>query len=83
MLTGWIAFISACQAKYKNLAIATGHAAIGLSLAPATGKLIADAFNGEKAPFDTGLFAVGRYQIKSESESVKSFYCLINSAYNS
>jgi D-amino-acid dehydrogenase len=48
--------------KYKNLAIATGHAMIGLSLAPATGKLIADAFNGEKAPFDTDLFAVGRYE---------------------
>jgi len=48
--------------KYKNLAIATGHAMIGLSLAPATGKLIADAFNGEKAPFDIGLFAPGRYQ---------------------
>jgi D-amino-acid dehydrogenase len=48
--------------KYKNLAIATGHAMIGLSLAPATGKLIADAFNGEKAVMDTGLFAPGRYQ---------------------
>ena len=48
--------------KYKNLAIATGHAMIGLSLAPATGKLIADAFNGEKALMDASLFAPGRYQ---------------------
>jgi D-amino-acid dehydrogenase len=48
--------------KYKNLAIATGHAMIGLSLAPATGKLIAEAFAGEKSSVDTGLFAPGRYQ---------------------
>lgn len=48
--------------KYKNLAIATGHAMIGLSLAPATGKLIADAFNEEKPSVDTGLFAPGRFQ---------------------
>jgi D-amino-acid dehydrogenase len=48
--------------KYKNLAIATGHAMIGLSLAPATGKLIADTFNEEKPQMDMGLFAPGRYQ---------------------
>jgi D-amino-acid dehydrogenase len=48
--------------KYKNLAIATGHAMIGLSLAPATGKLIADAFNGEKSSINTRLFAPGRFQ---------------------
>jgi len=48
--------------KYRNLAIATGHAMIGLALGPATGKLIAEAFNGEKASMDTSLFAPGRYQ---------------------
>jgi len=48
--------------KYKNLAIATGHAMIGLALGPATGKLIAEAFNGEKASMDIGLFSPGRYQ---------------------
>lgn len=47
--------------KYKNLAVATGHAMIGLALAPATGKLIADAFNGEKAVMDASVFAPGRY----------------------
>jgi D-amino-acid dehydrogenase len=47
--------------KYKNLAIATGHAMIGLALGPATGKLIAEAFNGEKASMDIGLFSPGRY----------------------
>jgi len=50
------------SAKYKNLAIATGHAMIGLSLAPATGKLIADAFNGEKPVINAGLFDANRYQ---------------------
>jgi D-amino-acid dehydrogenase len=47
--------------KYKNLAIATGHAMIGLGLAPATGKLIADAFNGEKPVINAGLFDANRY----------------------
>jgi D-amino-acid dehydrogenase len=50
------------SAKYKNLAIATGHAMIGLSLGPATGKLIADAFNGEKPVIDGAMFDPGRYQ---------------------
>jgi D-amino-acid dehydrogenase len=48
--------------RYENLAIATGHAMIGLGLAPATGKLIAEAFNDEKPGIDTGLFAPNRYQ---------------------
>jgi D-amino-acid dehydrogenase len=50
------------SAKYKNLAIATGHAMIGLSLGPATGKLIADAFNGQKPVIDGAMFDPGRYQ---------------------
>jgi D-amino-acid dehydrogenase len=48
--------------KFNNLAIATGHAMIGLALGPATGKLIADTFNGEKTSMDIGLFAPGRFQ---------------------
>ncbi len=48
--------------KYKNLAIATGHAMIGLALGPATGKLIADGFNEEKTGIDIELFSPGRYQ---------------------
>jgi D-amino-acid dehydrogenase len=48
--------------KYKNLAIATGHAMIGLALGPATGKLIAEGFNGEKTSMDLNLFSPGRYQ---------------------
>jgi D-amino-acid dehydrogenase len=48
--------------KYKNLAIATGHAMIGLALGPATGKLIAEGINGEKASMDIGIFAPGRFE---------------------
>lgn len=48
--------------KYKNLAIATGHAMIGLGLGPATGKLIADAFNGNNPVINTSMFDPGRYQ---------------------
>ena len=48
--------------KFKNLAIATGHSMIGLSLAPATGKLIADAFNGEKPSIDINLFSPDRFK---------------------
>ncbi|HEY8929488.1 MAG TPA: FAD-dependent oxidoreductase [Mucilaginibacter sp.] len=48
--------------KYKNLGIATGHAMIGLGLAPATGKLMADAFNGDKTAIDAGMFDANRYQ---------------------
>jgi D-amino-acid dehydrogenase len=47
--------------KYKNMAIATGHAMIGLALAPATGKLIADAFNEQKPVMDASIFAVDRF----------------------
>ncbi|NAS11906.1 NAD(P)/FAD-dependent oxidoreductase [Poritiphilus flavus] len=34
--------------KYRNLAIATGHAMMGWSLGPATGKLIAELIDGQK-----------------------------------
>lgn len=47
--------------KYNNLAIATGHAMIGLALAPATGKTIADSFNEQKPAIDAGLFDPDRY----------------------
>jgi D-amino-acid dehydrogenase len=47
--------------KYKNLAIATGHAMIGLSLGPATGKLIAEQLNGQQGSVNTTLFNVDRF----------------------
>jgi D-amino-acid dehydrogenase len=48
--------------KYNNLAIATGHAMIGLALGPATGKLIADALNGQQPVMDMNMFSPFRYE---------------------
>jgi D-amino-acid dehydrogenase len=48
--------------KYDNLAIATGHAMIGLSLGPATGKIISDALTGNKPEMNISPFAVDRFQ---------------------
>ncbi len=50
------------SSKYKNLAVATGHAMIGLSLGPATGKLIAEALQGSTASMNISPFAVERFQ---------------------
>ena len=48
--------------KYKNLAVATGHAMIGLSLGPATGKIINDVLNGTQPEMNINPFAVDRFQ---------------------
>jgi D-amino-acid dehydrogenase len=48
--------------KYKNLAIATGHAMIGLSLAPVTGKLINEVLNGTQPTMNMDVFSPGRFQ---------------------
>ncbi len=42
--------------KFQNLTIATGHGMMGVSLAPATGKLIAEIVKGEKTSVDIGAF---------------------------
>lgn len=47
--------------KYKNLTFATGHAMMGLSLAPGTGKLVAEIISGQKSSVDLGLFGVERF----------------------
>ncbi|MGZ3749829.1 MAG: NAD(P)/FAD-dependent oxidoreductase [Mucilaginibacter sp.] len=49
------------SSKYNNLAIATGHAMIGLSLGPATGKIINDLLNGAKPMMNIGVFSAGRF----------------------
>jgi len=48
--------------KYNNLAIATGHAMIGLSLGPATGKMISDALNGTEPVMNSDMFSPGRFK---------------------
>ena len=48
-----------CQ--YKNLTLATGHSMLGVSLAPGTGKLVAEIIAGEKTGIDITPFDPERY----------------------
>jgi len=48
-------------AKCANLALATGHAMMGMSLGPVTGRLIAEILSGEKPAWDTRLLSPDRY----------------------
>lgn len=47
--------------RWKNLTLATGHAMMGLSLAPATGKIVADMLGGEKPPVALELMSPDRF----------------------
>jgi D-amino-acid dehydrogenase len=47
--------------SYKNLTIATGHAMLGLSLGPVTGKLVAETYQGKKPSIDSPLFDPHRF----------------------
>ncbi|HMJ90377.1 MAG TPA: FAD-dependent oxidoreductase, partial [Candidatus Acidoferrum sp.] len=47
--------------KYHNVVIATGHAMMGLSLGPITGRLVAEILSGEKPSFDLSLLNPDRY----------------------
>jgi D-amino-acid dehydrogenase len=44
-----------------NLIVATGHAMMGLSLAPVTGEMVGSILDGEKPRFDLTLLKVDRY----------------------
>ena len=48
-------------AKCANLILATGHAMMGLSLGPITGRLVAEIISGEKPGFDLALLDPDRY----------------------
>ncbi|MEQ1851863.1 MAG: FAD-dependent oxidoreductase [Chthoniobacteraceae bacterium] len=48
-------------AAYDNLSTATGHAMMGLSLGPVTGRLIAEMLSGEKPSLDLTLLSPDRY----------------------
>lgn len=48
-------------AKFTNLTLATGHAMMGLSLGPITGKLVSEIVSGEKPAFDLSLLSPDRY----------------------
>lgn len=47
--------------KVKNVTVASGHAMMGWSLGPATGKLIAEVISEEKPSLDLAPFHVERY----------------------
>ena len=47
--------------RWKNLTLATGHAMMGLSLAPATGKIVADLLAGEKSTVALELMSPDRF----------------------
>lgn len=47
--------------KYKNLIIASGHAMMGLSLAPGTGKLVQEIVDNEQTSIDISLYKPERY----------------------
>jgi D-amino-acid dehydrogenase len=48
-------------AKYSNLVIATGHAMMGLSLAPVTGQLVEEVIRGVKPSVDLTLLSPDRF----------------------
>lgn len=48
--------------KYDNLYLAAGHNMLGLSMAPATGKLVAEIIMGETPHIDPAPYSVARFQ---------------------
>jgi D-amino-acid dehydrogenase len=47
--------------SHPNLIAATGHAMLGITLAPVTGKIIADIISGNKPQFDLALLRPDRF----------------------
>jgi D-amino-acid dehydrogenase len=48
-------------AKFANLSLATGHAMMGMSLGPITGKLMSEILSDEKPAIDLALLSPDRY----------------------
>jgi D-amino-acid dehydrogenase len=46
---------------HANLVVATGHAMMGLSLAPITGRIVADLVGGQRPEIDIALLAPDRF----------------------
>jgi D-amino-acid dehydrogenase len=47
--------------KFSNLVIATGHAMMGMSLSPITGRLVSEIVSGEKPSFDLSRLSPDRF----------------------
>jgi D-amino-acid dehydrogenase len=45
-----------------NMVLATGHAMLGITLAPATGEIVAELISGEPCSYDLDAFAPGRFR---------------------
>ncbi len=45
---------------FDNVYLAAGHGMLGLSMSPATGRLVAELIDGETPHIDTAPYAVGR-----------------------
>ena len=48
--------------RFRNLTLATGHGMLGITAAPATGKLVAEIVCGAPPHIDPDPFSVGRFQ---------------------
>ncbi|MVT08997.1 NAD(P)/FAD-dependent oxidoreductase [Chitinophaga tropicalis] len=48
-------------ARFPNVTVATGHAMLGISLGPATGKLVSELATGQKPSMDITPFKVERF----------------------
>jgi D-amino-acid dehydrogenase len=48
--------------RWDNVTIATGHAMIGLSIGPGTGRLVAQLVTGEPTDIDASRFSIARFQ---------------------
>jgi len=48
-------------AKFSNLIIATGHAMMGMSLSPVTGRIVSEIIGGDKPAFDLRRLSPDRY----------------------
>jgi D-amino-acid dehydrogenase len=47
--------------NFKNVYFSTGHSMMGVSLAPASGKIIADLVSGKELPFSLKAFSADRF----------------------
>jgi D-amino-acid dehydrogenase len=47
--------------RYENLSVAAGHAMMGVSMAPATGRLVAEILSDEPVSLDPALLRPDRY----------------------
>ena len=47
--------------RLDNLIVATGHAMMGVSLSPVTGRIVSEIVSGEKPAFDLSLLSPDRY----------------------